>query len=651
MVGLSRYSEYFAWLQPGAFPERQPLRLEASPGVSQTAREECVAGMERLFGKGVWAADAPVTVALARDAALPAEGYALCFDAQARRLSVRGNGNGLLYGVFALLRALATGVPLAQVAAQSAPAVPRRVIDHWDRPDGSIERGYAGRSIFFRNGALAYDAARIRDYARLLASVGVNVLNVNNVNVDAAGARLLGPEALPDLRRLADLLRPYGIRLALSVRFDSPVLLGELPTADPLDPRVAGWWRERTERVYAAVPDLDGYLIKADSEFQSGPAALGRTQADGANLLARALAPHGGIVYWRCFVYNCEQDWRDASVDRPMAAYDEFMPLDGLFEPNVILQVKNGPSDFQVREPNSPLLGAMERTPQALEVQITQEYTGQQIDLYNLAVQWEEVFAFPAGEGEALRGLMGGKIRAMAGVANVGDDENWTGHTLAQLNLYAFGRMAWDPGLTAQAVTGEWVRQTFGADPALAGPLTGLLLESRAVYEKYSTPLGLGWMVNVSHHYGPSPEGYEYTRWGTYHRANRDAVGVDRTGAGTGFARQYGAALAARFEDPATCPEELLLFFHRLPYGHRLQNGKTLLQYLYDAHFEGAAEAEGFVGRWDALRPLLPEAAYASVRARLLRQAGNAREWRDVVNTYFYRLTGVADEKGRKIYA
>ena len=532
---------------------------------------------------------------------------------------------------------------------EGAPAVPERILNHWDNLTGEVERGYSGKSLFFKDGAVSYDPARIRDYARFLASVGINRVCLNNVNVTPQAARLI-TGLLPDLAGLAGIFRPFDIKLIIAVDFSSPVLLGGLPTADPLDGGVAAWWAEAAKTVYAAIPDLAGFLVKADSEFRDGPAAMGRTQADGANVLARALKPHGGKVYWRCFVYNCEQDWRDTKTDRPKAAYDHFFPLDGAFDGNVILQIKHGPSDFQVREPNSPLLGAMKHTAQAMELQITQEYTGQQIDLYALAVQWEEIFSAPVSESRLTRDLAGREIGAIVAVANTGSDGNWTGHTLAQANLYAFGRMAWDPSLTAKEVLNDWIGLTFGTDPALREPLLKMMLDSRGVYEKYTAPLGLCWMVNINHHYGPSPEGYEFSKWGTYHRADTKAVGVDRTEHGTGYLSQYHPRLQALYGAAGTCPEELLLYFHRLPYTYKLKSGQTLLQYIYDAHFEGAEDAEGFLATWESLKPLLPESAYASVAARLRGQLANAREWRDVINTYFYRKSGIPDEKGRVIY-
>lgn len=642
------YREYDAWLQPGADKAIPKLRLTGPQGAA-FAMEECRLGLQRLYGQDMVDADAAFGLDMAWEESLGPEAYRLSGSPEGIRLRASDEA-GLLYGVYALLMRLQAGESPESLNVSSAPAVPRRILNHWDNIDGVVERGYSGRSIFFRDGRLSYDSRRIQDYARLLASVGINEIAANNVNVTAQSAALLTDEMLPDVAALGALLRPYHIRLILAVHFESPMLLGGLPTPDPLDEQVAAWWQETADRAYRHIPDLAGFLVKADSEFRGGPASLGRTQADGANVIARALAPHGGILYWRCFIYNCLQDWRDTKTDRPKAAYDTFMPLDGSFLPNVVLQIKNGPTDFQVREPNSPLLGAMKSTRQAMEFQVTQEYTGQQIDLYSLAVQWQEVFGTPVSQTRLTRDLMGREIGALAGVSNVGDDENWTGHTLAQANLYAFGRMAWDPGLTAGQVISEWARLTFGPDPVLLSKLTDMMLASREVYEKYNAPLGIGWMVTIHTHYGPSVDGYEYMKWGTYHRADLKAIGVDRTENGTGLTAQYPPFLNALYSSRETCPENLLLFFHRLPYTYRLKSGKTLIQHIYDTHFEGVRDVEGFIETWESLRERLPQPAYACVAARLQRQLENAREWRDVVNTYFYRKTGIPDEKGRLIH-
>jgi len=642
------YREYNAWLQPRAEIPMAGMRLVVDD-VNTFAAGECRLGAERLYGPGIWRDDAAFTVSMSLDASIPPEGYRLFGSGDGLTIA-GGDESGLLYGVYAFLMHLQAGDDPADLREETAPAMPNRILNHWDNIDGSIERGYAGKSLFFRDGGVAYDAERMEDYARLLASVGINRLSINNVNITEQSARLITEELLPDVAGLAGIFRPFGIRLVLSVNFKSPVVLGGLPTADPLDKDVAGWWRDTVETVYAHIPDLAGFLIKADSEFQYGPAALGRTQADGANVIAKALSPYGGTLYWRCFVYDCAQDWRDTKTDRPKAAYENFYPLDGLFDDNVVLQIKNGPVDFQVREPNSPLFGAMEHTHQGMEFQVTQEYTGQQIDLYALAVQWEEVFATPVSDTRVTRDLIGREITSIAAVSNVGCDENWTGHTLAQCNLFAYGRMAWDPSRTASRIIEEWILLTFGSEPGLLKPLTQMMIDSRTVYEKYNAPLGIGWMVSILDHYGPSVDGYEYSKWGAYHRADHTAIGVDRTSRGTALTAQYHPYVAAIYDDVKTCPENLLLFFHRLPYDYKLKNGKTVIQHIYDTHFEGVDDVEGFIATWKSLKEYLPQSAYESVLSRLHRQLKNAREWRDVINTYFYRKTGIPDEKGRTIY-
>ncbi|GHV07253.1 xylan alpha-(1-_2)-glucuronosidase [Clostridia bacterium] len=511
------------------------------------------------------------------------------------------------------------------------------VLNHWDNMDGTVERGYAGASLFFKDGGICYDPARVKAYAAWIASCGVNQISLNNVNVTPRAARLITDELLPQLAELAEIFRAQGIKLLIAVEFSAPQSIGGLSTCDPLNAVVANWWVRQTAVVYQHIPDLAGFLVKADSEFRTGPAALGRTQADGANVIARALAPHGGNLYWRCFVYNCRQDWRDAETDRARAAHDHFQPLDGQFEDNVILQIKNGPMDFQVREPVSPLLLSLKRTKIALELQLTQEYTGQQIDLYAHAPQWSEVFDT----------LGGTPLAAVCGVANIGDGAFFTGHPLAECNMYAFGRLAKDPKADAGDIIRDWVREKFGRDIL---ELSDILIRSREVYEKYNAPLGIGWMVNINHHYGPSVDGYEYMKWGTYHRASHRAIGVDRTPGGTGYTSQYPAELAAVYENIDTCPENLLLFFHRLPYDYRLKSGKTIIQHIYDTHFEGAESAENFLWTWKGLKSQIPEDIYAEALRRFELQLENAREWRDVINTYFHRLTDIPDEKGRKIY-
>ena len=562
-------------------------------------------------------------------------GEAYRLEASEEGFRVTGGETGVLYGAYALIRARQTGGELPRGVQR--PHYPLRMVDCWDNMDGSIERGYAGRSLWFEEDEFRYDPRRIRQLGRMLASCGVNALCVNNVNVLPPAQHLIDT-LLPELSAFADILRPFGVRLMVSVDFSMPMQCG-LSTADPLDEGVQAWWAARAREIWTAIPDLAGFLVKADSEHRPGPATYGRNHAQGANMLARAIAPYGGQVVWRAFVYNCLQDWRDTETDRPCAAYDLYQPMDGQFDGNVILQVKNGPYDFQVREPVSPLFYAMPHTRLALEFQLAQEYTGHQIDIYAMPPLWREV----------IDAIGPDTPRAIAAVSNLGRDENWTGHPFALLNLYAYGRFAWAPDMAPEAVIREWIGLTYGDFTAdQRDKLTDLLLGSRETYEMYTAPLGLCWMVNPAGHYGPSPYGYEFQSWGTYNRADRNAVGIDRTAAGTGYVNQYPPEIAARYADPHACPDNLLLFFHRLPYDFVMRDGRTLIQRIYDDHFAGYDRAAAMA---DTLRTLpLPEPDRAVILERMERQLRNAREWRDVVNTFFHRFSGAEDEKGRKIY-
>jgi len=568
------------------------------------------------------------------------EGYRCVREGE--NLILTGTGRGLLYGTFSLLRRLTLGDEAFPDAER--PAYPIRMLDHWDNADGSIERGYAGNSFFFREGKPVC-GPRTRDYARLLASVGLNGCCLNNVNVRGESLHLLTGKYNRELREIGETLGEYGVSLWLSVSFAAPLEQGGLPTADPRDPAVRRWWQETCGRLFAAVPDLAGFLVKADSEGRAGPHTYGRSQAEGANLLADAVKPHGGSILWRCFVYNCTQDWRDGKTDRARAQYDTFAPLDGQFAENVYLQVKNGPVDFQIREPVSPLLVRLEKTKCMAEFQLAQEYTGQQRHVCFLAPVLKEVLDFcgPAGKVKD-------RISAVCAVSNTGGDFNWTGHDLAAANLYAFGRLTWDPDLRAEEAVREWTRLTFGDDPRVTGTVTDILLRSREVYERYTVPLGIGWMCVPGTHYGPSPEGYEYDRWGTYHKATCREIGVERGPAGTGYTAQYGPELGRMYGEIGTCPEELLLFFHRLPYAYRMKDGRTLLQRIYDDHFSGCADAEAMAEAWNTLEGLVPEDAFLRVRERFAEQVRSAREWRDVINSWLYRLTLIPDERGRTIY-
>lgn len=584
------------------------------------------------------------------------EGYTIC-ETSGHITITSGTARGLLYGGFALIRQIQTGRPAAQINLTEKPSNPLRILNHWDNMDGSIERGYSGNSFFFAENRIVVNE-RTRAYARLCASVGVNTVVINNVNVRAQANRLLEEEHRENLAALARVFQAYGIDLYISLNFALPVITGGLHTADPLDETVRVWWKKTLGNAMREIPNLRGFLVKADSEGEPGPFTYGRTHCDGANMLADAVAENGGKIIWRCFVYNCQQDWRDTNTDRARSGYDHFIYLDGKFRENVMLQIKNGPMDFQVREPVSPLFGGLQNTNQILEVQIAQEYTGQQRHVCYLVPMFKEILAFRTHcklENDTVADIVSGKtfgqsLCGMAAVCNTGSDENWTGHDLAAANWYGFCRLSFQTTRSAEEIAEEWICCTFGNNPKLVRGIRKLLMMSWPAYEKYTSPLGIGWLVNPGHHYGPNVEGYEYDRWGTYHRANHLGIGVDRSSKGTGFATLYHRENAALYETVETCPEELLLFFHRLPYLQKLKSGKTLIQHIYDSHFEGAEEAEQMAALWDALEEELPEKVYAGVRQRFAHQLEHSKEWRDRINTYFHRISAIEDAKGRKIY-
>ena len=564
---------------------------------------------------------------------------------------------GVLYGVFHILRQIAMEKTLCGAEFICAPDNPLRMFNHWDNMDGSIERGYSGRSFFFRDNKVIVDE-RTRDYCRLVSSVGINGVVINNVNVNDAATWLITDKYLDRVKEIADIFAGYGIKLFLSLNFAASIELGGPDSADPLDEAVIEWWKAKIAEVYNKIPGLGGFLVKADSEGRPGPYTYGRIQADGANMLADIIKPYGGILIWRCFVYNCKQDWRDYKTDRARAAYDNFIGMDGDYHDNVILQIKNGPMDFQIREPVSPLLGGLTKTNQMLEVQIAQEYTGHQIDVCYLIPMFKEVLDFKtycSSEKDTVADVVGGRMMGnrnagITAVCNTGDDENWTGGDLAAANLYGFGRLAYCTDLSAEEIAEEWIRQTFSNDREVVETVKKILLDSREVYEKYTSPLGIGWMVTPGEHYGPSVDGYEYSRWGTYHRADHLGLGVDRTDSGTGYARQYNEPNASMYNNAETCPEELLLFFHHVLYTYRLKTGKTVIQHIYDSHFEGVEEVEGMIESWKRLEGKVDDKVFSAAMQRFDRQLDNAREWRDQVNTYFYRKSGIPDQKGRKIY-
>lgn len=573
-----------------------------------------------------------------------------------------GNDRGVLYGTFALLRKIALQQDLDHLDEESAPYAPIRWTNEWDNLNGTIERGYAGRSIFFDNDKVVPDLTRAGEYARLLASIGIDGCTVNNVN---ANPLVLSSDFLPQIARIADVFRPWGVRLSISVDFSSPQSVGHLDTFDPLDPKVTAWWKDKADEIYRLIPDLGGILLKADSEGRVGPSTYGRTHADAANVIARALKPHGGVLIYRGFVYNHHMDWRDLKNDRARAAYDNFAKLDGKFDDNVLIQTKEGPIDFQVREPVSPLFSALKNTNQTIEFQATQEYTGQQRHLCFLLPMWEEVLNFNMrvnNERTLVKDIVAGKsfsrkLGGFVAVTNVGLDQNWLGYDMAMANLYGFGRLAWNADLTAPQIINEWTRLTFGSNDRVIKTISDLQLESWRVYEEYTGSLGVGGLTDIAgdaqhiyigSHYGPGIESSERNGWGQWHRADKEGIGMDRTVAtGTGYVGQYPPEVAAMYESLKTCPDNLLLFFHHVPYQYVLHSGKTVIQHVYDSHYGGAAEAQTFPERWKLLRGLVDEERYNAVLNKLEYQAGHAIVWRDTVSNWFLHESGIPDAQGR----
>lgn len=571
-------------------------------------------------------------------AGLPSGAYRIAQRHDGRVAVVANDDIGLLYGSFALLRHVASGANLDAIDVTSAPALPLRMLDHWDNPDGFVERGYAGRSIF--NWWLLPDHLdpRLIDYARANASIGINAVVVNNVN---ASPLMLTPRYIEKLARLADAWRPLGIRVWLSARFSAPRDLGGLSTADPLDPQVRRWWKDKADEIYRAIPDFGGFLVKANSEGQPGPQDYGRTHADGANMLAQALGGRGTVI-WRAFVYASGSE-----TDRVKLAYEEFKPLDGKFASNVILQVKNGPLDFQPREPFHPLFGAMPHTRLMLEAQITKEYLGFATHLAFLAPLWAEALGADTGHGEAGRALTVAQTLAqggMAGVANTGSDRNWTGGHFDQANWYAFGRLAWNPDLSADEIAREWAAQTFSRDPAFTVPVAKTMVGSRQAVVDYMTPLGLAHQMGTGHHYGPAPWVSDLSRpeWNPtyYNRADKSGIGFDRTVTGSDALAQYAPSLAAHWADPATMDEDYLLWFHHLPWDYQTQSGRTLWRELVARYDRGVAGVDAMAAQWADLAPYVDARRHRDVADFLAIQKREAHWWRDASIAYFGAVCG-----------
>ncbi|MBO4462826.1 MAG: alpha-glucuronidase [Prevotella sp.] len=530
---------------------------------------------------------------------------------------------GLLYGAFELLRMQQTGADMRRFSITSSPTYKLRLLNHWDNPNGTVERGFAGHSIFWPE----TDNARLLQYARANASIGINGTVLNNVN---AKPQALASENLQQVKHIADILRPYNIRVYLSVNFASPIHVGGLKTADPLDKEVRAWWKKKVDEIYALVPDFGGFLVKANSEGEPGPCDFGRSHADGANMMADALKRHEGIVMWRAFVYNPQDK------DRAKQAYNEFMPLDGQFRPNVILQVKNGPVDFQPREPYSPLFTAIKKTSLAAELQVTQEYLGAANHLVFLAPMWQEFFSQ----------FEPGYLDAVAGVANIGDDTNWCGHHFAQANWYAFGRLAWSPTMKSEQIADEWLRQTFTCDQHFLNPMKKLMVESHETCVNYMMPLGLHHIFAGTHHYGPepwySPKGLR-ADWTPpyYHQANSEGLGFDRTHNGTDAVSQYPKELCEQYNDINTCPEKYLAWFHHVPWQHRMHSGRTFWDELCHKYADGVTGARQMLAKWDAMKEFVDEERFNDIQRRLRIQARDSEWWRDACLLYFQQFSNL----------
>lgn len=636
------------------------LVLEGDSPTLQAARAELTTGLRGMLG-----AELPVGRSVLRDgalivgtranspliaAAVPAaelravgdEGYVLRAVRVGGRRAVVVAANsdvGALYGAFALLRRLQTQAGVATLAVTSAPRIRVRMLDHWDNLDRSVERGYAGRSLWEWDSLPAKVSPRYRDYARANASLGINGAALTNVN---ANAKVLTAEYLPKVAAIANVLRPYGVKVYLTARFSAPIEIGGLKTADPLDPAVRAWWKAKTDEVYGAVPDFGGWLVKANSEGQPGPQDYKRSHADGANMLADAVTPHGGVVMWRAFVYSAE-----TPTDRIKQAYDEFKPLDGQFRSNVLVQVKNGPLDFQPREPFHPLFGAMPKTPLMMEFQITKEYLGQDTHLVFLAPMWKEVLdadTHARGPGSTVARVVDGSVdrqprTGIAGVANVGDDRNWTGSQFNQANWYAYGRLAWDHALSSRAIAEEWTRATFTNEPAAVARITRMLLGSHETNVNYMTPLGLVHIMATGHHYGPGAWMVDAGRadWTPpyYHRADTLGLGFDRTAKGSDAVSQYAGPVRARWSSRVTTPDELLLWFHRVGWDEQLRSGRTLWDELAHRYQTGVDSVRAMQRDWNAVQPAVDAERFREVRDFLAIQEREARWWRDATLQYF----------------
>ncbi len=663
---------YDLWLRyPQAAPEAlQRYRTAATHIVGsaesptlQAVRSELERGLSGLLGTqisvetqvtrpGAVIFGTPASSSIIAGLKLPlddvgSEGYVLrSVNVDGRRASVIAANSevGVLYGAFHFLRLLQTEQPIDKLEIVAAPHVHIRILNHWDNLDRNVERGYAGQSLWDWHKLPDYLDPRYTDYARANASIGINGTVLTNVN---ANAMALTPTYLEKAAALANVFRPYGIRVYLTARFSAPIEIGGLKTADPLDPGVRDWWKKKTEEIYRYIPDFGGYLVKANSEGQPGPQDYGRSHADGANMLADAVAPHDGIVMWRAFVYSNEEP-----DDRAKQANNEFEPLDGQFRENVLIQVKNGAIDFQPREPFHPLFGAMPKTPLMMEFQITKEYLGFATHLAYLGPLFEETLdadTYVKGKGSTVAKVVDGSLHGykrtgMAGVSNIGTDRNWTGSHFDQANWYVFGRLAWDPSLSSRDIAEEWTRMTFSNDERFVGPVVDMMMRSREAVVDYMTPLGLHHLMGRGHHYGPGPwvEGGPRADWTSvyYHRANKDGIGFDRTKTGSNAVAQYAPEVAKVFGDRTKIPEELLLWFHHVPWSYKMKSGRTLWDELVHVYTRGVTTVGEMQETWDGLKEFVDPERHAQVAAFLAIQKKEAKWWRDSSIAYFQTFSG-----------
>ena len=620
-------------------PHATTIVVERSSPTIRAAANELHRGLSQMLGRRVGLAGLrDGAVVLATDRHVPGigdDGYVI------RSTRLRGHSVtlisanrdlGVLYGAFAFLRLIQTRQDIAHLDMADTPKLELRMLNHWDNLDSTVERGYAGRSIWNWR-SLPKISSLYADYARANASIGINGVVLNNVNADP---KVLTSEYLRKVAALANVFRPFGIKIYLSARFSSPIEVGGLGTADPMDPRVRDWWRGKAEEIYRLIPDFGGFLVKANAEGQPGPWDYKRTQADGANVVADALAPHGGTVFWRAFVYG------NSKEDRARQAYDEFRPLDGKFRGNVIVQVKNGPIDFQPREPFHPLFGQMSHTRVGIEVQLTREYLGQGDGVVFLAPLWTEAL-----NSETCSPRCGTPVKStiasMAGVSNVGGNREWTATNFDQANWYAFGRLAWNPSLTARQIAGEWVRMSWSNNPGAVKPIVAMMLRSREAVVDYMTPLGLAHQFQNDHHYGPAPWSCSFSEpsWNPcyYNKADARGIGFDRTASGSNAAAQYAPPVAQCLADLKCVADKDLLWFHHLPWGYSMRDGTTLWTSLVNHYDRGVGQVEANRRSWTMLRPYVDRQRFAAVSGDLDRQAWQAWWWRDASIAYWQSLS------------